>query len=262
MRGTWMNSLLAATTAATLVAGVSLASAQVMGGSGGHGAHQGAAGGSRGGGGGHVQMQSRSGGFSQPHARSFGGGGGSGGGVLHAQRAHGLGAQHTMRSEQLGHRSRTTMQTGTSHGQRGHALAQQRGHGGQTLAEQRRMHGQNLKTTSRTGTQTKMTRSQRGTHAFAQAGTRSHAVSLSSQQRARIHNVVLQRGFISRLRVRNVNFNIRIGVFVPRSFHLFVIPEDIVFIAPQFRGFRCFVFEDELVIVDPFTFEIIAIIPV
>jgi len=47
-----------------------------------------------------------------------------------------------------------------------------------------------------------------------------------------------------------------------RSFHLFVIPEDIVFIAPQFRGFRCFVFEDELVIVDPFTFEIIAIIPI
>jgi hypothetical protein len=39
-----------------------------------------------------------------------------------------------------------------------------------------------------------------------------------------------------------------------RNFHLFVIPEDIVFIAPQFRGSRCFVFEDELVIVDPFTF--------
>jgi len=122
------------------------------------------------------------------------------------------------------------------------------------------MHGQNLKTTSRTGTQTGVTRSHRGTQAFAQAGTRSR-ISLTSQQRARIHNVVLHRDF-SRFRVTNVNFDIRIGVFVPRSFRLFVIPEDIVFIVPRFRHFRFFVFDDELVIVDPFTFEIVAIIPV
>ena len=90
----------------------------------------------------------------------------------------------------------------------------------------------------------------------------SSRISLSSQQRTRIHNVVLHRGFISRFRVTDVNFDVRVGVRVPRSFHLFVVPEDIVIIAPQFRGYRCFVFDDELVIVDAFTFEIIAIIPV
>jgi hypothetical protein len=31
---------------------------------------------------------------------------------------------------------------------------------------------------------------------------------------------------------------------------------------PQFRGFRFFIFDDEIVIVDPFTFEIVAIIPI
>ena len=59
-----------------------------------------------------------------------------------------------------------------------------------------------------------------------------------------------------------MNFDIRIGVVVPRSFSLLVIPEDIMFIVPQFRHFRCFLFDDELVIVDPFTFEIVAVIPV
>src|SRR6266702_622172 len=264
MRSTWMNSLLVATAAATLVAGVTLASAQGMGGGGGGGQrmHQSQGGGGfsarGGGGGGHAQMQGRSGGgFSQPHARSFGGGGGGGGGALHAQR--GVGSQHATRSEHLGSRSRS-MQTGALHAQRGRAFAEQRGQRGRALAEQRRMHGQNLKTTSRTGTQTGVTRSHRGTQAFAQAGTRSR-ISLTSQQRARIHNVVLHRDF-SRFRVTNVNFDIRIGVFVPRSFRLFVIPEDIVFIVPRFRHFRFFVFDDELVIVDPFTFEIVAIIPV
>ena len=152
------------------------------------------------------------------------------------------------------------MQTGL-HGPRGHAVGEQRGTHRQAVAEQRRMHDQNLKTTTRTRTQTGMTHRERGKHAFAQAGTRSR-ISVSTQQRTRIHNVVLRRGFISRFRVTHVNFAIRVGVFVPRSFHLFVIPEDIVIIAPQFRGFLCFVIDDEFVIVDPVTFEIVAIIPV
>ena len=248
-----MNSLLAATTAAALVAGVTLASAQGPGGTGGgdrgdgRHMHQGAAGG--GSGGGHAPstaMQGRSsghaGGYHQAHGPS------SASGALHAQRGHAL-------HEQRGH-----MLTG-QRGHRGHAVAGQRAHRGHAVAEHRRMHGQHVRTTSRTGTRTAVAHDRRGTHAFAQAGTRSR-ISLSSQQRTRIHNVVLHRGFISRFRVTDVNFDVRVGVRVPRSFHLFVVPEDIVIIAPQFRGYRCFVFDDELVIVDAFTFEIIAIIPV
>jgi len=248
-----MNSLLAATTAAALVVGVTLASAQSPGGTGGgdrgdgRHMHQGAAGG--GSGGGHAPstaMQGRSsghaGGYHQAHGPS------SASGALHAQRGHAL-------HEQRGH-----MLTG-QRGHRGHAVAGQRAHRGHAVAEHRRMHGQHVRTTSRTGTRTAVAHDRRGTHAFAQAGTRSR-ISLSSQQRTRIHNVVLHRGFISRFRVTDVNFDVRVGVRVPRSFHLFVVPEDIVIIAPQFRGYRCFVFDDELVIVDAFTFEIIAIIPV
>ena len=266
-----MHSVLAAIAAAALVAGVTLASAQGPGGPGGGGGggqHMrqgptGGGGGPRGGGlssgGGHgpsIGMQGRSGGhasgFGQSHGPSYGA-------ALHTERGRAFGTQRSMHGETLGVRGRSGMQAGTLRSQRGQALSEQR-HRGQVLAEQRRLHGQNLKTTTRTGMRTDVARTQRGTHAFAQAGTRSR-ISLTSQQRTRIHNVVLHRDF-SRLRVRNVNFDIRIGVVVPRSFSLFVIPEDIVFIVPQFRHFRCFLFDDELVIVDPFTFEIIAIIPV
>jgi hypothetical protein len=284
MRNALMRSVLAVTAAAALVASATLASAQGPvgpGGGGGQHMRQGPAGGGGGGprggvsgGGGHAPSmgtQSRgggqSGGFAQSHRPSQAG-------PMHVQRGPSHGPQHMTRGE----RSRGG-ETRALHSQRGQALAEQRHRGkslaeqrhrgkalaeqrhrGQTLAEQRRMHGQNLKTTSKTGTQTRATRTERGKQAFAQAGTRSK-ISLTSQQRARIHNVVLHRDF-SRLRVRHVNFAIRIGVFVPRSFTLFVIPEDIVVIVPQFRRFRCFIFGDELVIVDPFTFEIVAIIPV
>jgi Protein of unknown function (DUF1236) len=260
MRHKWMSSMLAATAAAALVAGVTFASAQAPGG--GQHMRQGPASG-----GGHAQMQGRGGGFNQSSGRALGSAShaqtGRSFGPSHAQTSHSFGPQHAMRSERSASRGHAAVQTRNA--QSRHAAAPQRSHRGQALAEQRRMHGQNLKTTSGTTKQTGTakqtgTRNQRGTKAFAQAGTQSK-VSLTSQQRARIHNVVLHRDF-SRLRVRNVDFDIRIGVVVPRSFHLFVIPEDIVFIVPEFRHFRCFFFDDELVIVDPVTFEIVAVIPV
>jgi hypothetical protein len=262
MRSTLIPSMLAVATTAVLVAGVTLASAQGMGGgtggsSGSQHMRQGpTSGGSgpRGGGfsgshqGPRMGMQGRTGGhpggFSQSHGPSYSGGG------LHTERGHAFGTQRSLHGENLGVRGRSGTQTGALHSRRG-----------QALAEQRRLQGQNLKTTSRTGTKTGITQGHRDTHAFAQAGTRSR-ISLSSQQRTRIQTVALHRNLISRLRVTNVNFDIRIGVVVPRSFHLFVVPEDIVVIVPRFRHFRCFVFDDELVIVDPFTFEIVAIIPV
>jgi uncharacterized protein Smg (DUF494 family) len=43
--------------------------------------------------------------------------------------------------------------------------------------------------------------------------------------------------------------------------HFVVLPEEIVRIVPQCRGFDYFLVEDEIVIVDPRTLEIVAIIP-
>ena len=73
---------------------------------------------------------------------------------------------------------------------------------------------------------------------------------------------MVNKNFTSRFRASNVNFDIRVGTRIPRNFHLFTVPSDIVTIAPRFRGFRFFIIEDEIVFVDPVTFEIVAVLPV
>ena len=48
---------------------------------------------------------------------------------------------------------------------------------------------------------------------------------------------------------------------MPRNVHIVDVSDDIVRVVPQWRGFRYFVVRDEIVIVDPDTFEIVAVIP-
>jgi len=51
-------------------------------------------------------------------------------------------------------------------------------------------------------------------------------------------------------------------VRIPGGFgQLYVLPSDIVSIVPEYEGYRYFVYEDEIVIVDPDTLEIVAVIP-
>lgn len=150
-----------------------------------------------------------------------------------------------------------------THGRTGGKVAGVREHRKHTVSTQRGTRGKTARTQVRTRAQASATtRGRTGAHtkAFAQGRVQGN-VSLTSQQRTRIHNIVLSRNFTSRFRVTNITFDIRIGVVVPRSFHLFVVPEEFVVIVPRFRGFLFFIVEEEIVLVDPVTFEIVAIIP-
>jgi hypothetical protein len=76
---------------------------------------------------------------------------------------------------------------------------------------------------------------------------------------------------------RKFHFNVSIGAQVPRSVQHVKLPDEIVQIVPQYRGFDYFIISyrtkdvgggdymlvwDQLVIIDPQTLEIVAIIPV
>src|SRR6266700_2628335 len=238
MSKTLRKSFLVTTAAAALVTGLTIASAQtgdggMKGGAGDHGMSQGQAGG----GGGAERQKGPS----------------SGGGAGHAQTQPGsLGTQgHTQRSE--------TGQTGRAMGEERKALGEQKGtkqlgeqKGNKQLGEQKGNKGTSGQTTAQRRT---------GQTGFAQGGAQGR-VSINEQQRTRIHDVVVNKNFTSRFRASNVNFDVRVGTRIPRSFHLFAVPEDIVVIAPRFRGFRFFIVEDEIVFVDPVTFEIVAVMPV
>ena len=47
---------------------------------------------------------------------------------------------------------------------------------------------------------------------------------------------------------------------MPRSLSLHVIPNDILVIVPEYRRYRYFVVGDEVVIVDPATYEVVEVI--
>jgi hypothetical protein len=84
-------------------------------------------------------------------------------------------------------------------------------------------------------------------------------VELSSEQRTRIHDVIIRER--SAPRVANVDFSLDVGVRVPRTVRLVRVPTSIIEIEPRWRGFEYFLVGDEIVIVDPRTLEIVAVIP-
>jgi uncharacterized protein DUF1236 len=85
-------------------------------------------------------------------------------------------------------------------------------------------------------------------------------VSLTVEQRTKVRETVLVGG--NAPRVTNINFSINVGTAVPRSVRVVAVPEVIVEIHPAWRGFLYFVYEDEIIIVDPSTYRIVAVLDV
>jgi hypothetical protein len=83
-------------------------------------------------------------------------------------------------------------------------------------------------------------------------------VKLSQDQRSKISSVI-GRGGAAHVST-NVNFNISVGTRVPRDVHVEVLPEDIVSIVPEYRGFDYIVVGDQILIIDPDSLEIVTII--
>ena len=86
-------------------------------------------------------------------------------------------------------------------------------------------------------------------------------VTLNDQQRTQIRDTIINgRGAP---RVGSVDFDVNVGTVVPRGhLHLVRVPETLVRIDPGWRGFLYFVYNDEVVIVDPHGMRIVEVLPV
>lgn len=86
-------------------------------------------------------------------------------------------------------------------------------------------------------------------------------VNLTSEQRTRIRDTVIDaRGAP---RVGHVDFNVSVGTVVPRErVHVVPVPETLVRIDPQWRGYLYFVVEDQVIIVNPRDMRIVAVLDV
>ena len=93
----------------------------------------------------------------------------------------------------------------------------------------------------------------------AQSSTNVNAaININDQQRTRVNES------ITRLNVQpinNVNFSLTVGTAVPRDVRLQTLPADVVEIVPQYRGYNFFVVRDQIVIVEPSTYQIVTVLP-
>ena len=89
--------------------------------------------------------------------------------------------------------------------------------------------------------------------------TSATSTTITTEQRTRIRETVLRPG--NAPRVSNVNFQINIGVVVPRTVRVAPLPVTIVEIQPSWRGYMYFIVDDEIIIVEPGTLRIVAVIP-
>jgi len=86
-------------------------------------------------------------------------------------------------------------------------------------------------------------------------------VQLNDQQRKEIRTTVIEKGGAPR--VGHIDFDVTVGTVVPRErIHVVPVPETLVQIEPGWRGFMYFVYEDEIIVVNPRDYKIVAVLPV
>jgi hypothetical protein len=73
-------------------------------------------------------------------------------------------------------------------------------------------------------------------------------VNLTSEQRTEIRQQVLAGSNVPR--ASNVNFSVNVGTVVPTSVRVVAVPPVLVRIHPEWRGYRYFVYEDQIIIID------------
>jgi hypothetical protein len=109
------------------------------------------------------------------------------------------------------------------------------------------------------------TENERGTAASRQGTSENRGASaLSTEQRSRIRTTVLGERNAPRIAQSDININLRVGARIPRDrLHIrpLPLPQTVVEVEPRWRGYDYFLVGNEIVVVEPNTFEIVAIIP-
>jgi hypothetical protein len=88
-------------------------------------------------------------------------------------------------------------------------------------------------------------------------GQAGAGAKLSTEQRTQISTVIREQRVQP---LNNVNFSISVGTRVPRDVRFHPLPRQVVTIYPEWRGYEFVLVKEQIVVVDPRTFEIVAIL--
>lgn len=98
------------------------------------------------------------------------------------------------------------------------------------------------------------TKSDNRSQTTGQAGA---GAKLSGDQRTKITTVIRSQHVTP---VTSVNFSISVGTRVPRDASFHPLPAEVVTIYPEWRGYEFILVHDQILVIDPQTFEIVAIL--
>ncbi|MBV6486526.1 MAG: hypothetical protein GHHEDOFH_00460 [Pseudorhodoplanes sp.] len=101
------------------------------------------------------------------------------------------------------------------------------------------------------------TQSDRG--ATTGQGAAGTSASLTQEQRTKISTTIKRTNVKP---VTNVNFNVTVGAVVPRTVELHPLPATVIEVYPQWRGYRFVLVSDEIIIIEPSSYKIVAVIAV
>ncbi len=85
----------------------------------------------------------------------------------------------------------------------------------------------------------------------------AEAVSLSAEQRTTFRTAITRQKVQP---AKQVNFSISVGERVPRSVHSYPVPVELVHSYPHWRGYDYFLVGDQIIVVNPRTHEIVAVL--
>lgn len=124
-------------------------------------------------------------------------------------------------------------------------------------AEGREGRDSNMKAEGKNGNmnaETKGTEKSQTTVGMAGAGAQ-----LSTEQRTKITTVIREQRVAP---ITNVNFSIAVGTRVPREVSFHRLPAEVVTIYPEWRGYDYILVRDQILVIDPRSHEIVAILDV
>jgi len=109
---------------------------------------------------------------------------------------------------------------------------------------------------SQTTTQSQTGQSSQSQTTTGQVGA---GAKLSTEQRTKITSVFREQRVAP---ANNINFSISVGTRVPRTVSFHPLPREIVTIYPEWRGYEFFLVNNQIIVVNPRTLEIVDVIDV
>ncbi len=95
----------------------------------------------------------------------------------------------------------------------------------------------------------------------ASAVTRKPNIHISGVQKTKLHDALSGSKAIRHYRASEMHFTVEAGTRLPDDVEFYDAPAEFIGIDPEFSGYKIVVLDDEILVIDPETREIVEIIP-